>query len=170
MLFSMVADIFIFWAKSHVRNAFIPSLTAVYKYIWLFAHTHLCMHALPCMHTRTHTLTQAHIFSCGICAKIQYSVFLCHALSFSVMHQNFKWEEQNFVVQNEINNMEFLVTISNNTRSTSKVGTDTSMWKSVEFRQVLTVPPSDEYSNLILINLRRIFLHFYFVRNILSKY
>ncbi|XP_041921605.1 ryanodine receptor 2 isoform X1 [Alosa sapidissima] len=35
---------------------------------------------------------------------------------------NFKWEEQNFVVQNEINNMEFLVNISKNTRPTSKKG------------------------------------------------
>ncbi|XP_031434602.1 ryanodine receptor 2 isoform X2 [Clupea harengus] len=51
-LFSMVADIFIFWAKSH----------------------------------------------------------------------NFKWEEQNFVVQNEINNTEFLVNISRNTKPTSKRG------------------------------------------------
>ena len=44
-----------------------------------------------------------------------------------MFHQNFKWEEQNFVVQNEINNTEFLVNISRNTKPTSKVGTGACM-------------------------------------------
>lgn len=79
------------------------------------------MHMAVCTHTYMYSTVHRHTF---VMWRMCYD-FLCNAFSFSVMHQNFKWEEQNFVVQNEINNMEFLVNISKNTRPASKVGTDT---------------------------------------------
>lgn len=68
----MVAEVFIFWAKSHVRR--------------LWTHTHR--------------------ESGGGAAGYQQ---LSHCVSV-FFRQNFKREEQNFVVQNEINNMSFLIT------------------------------------------------------------
>lgn len=70
-LFSMVAEVFIFWAKSHVRMThsvfFFPLMSILLVSLYVI-FTHSC---LP--------------------------------------QQNFKWEEQNYVVQNEINNLVFLV-------------------------------------------------------------
>lgn len=35
--------------------------------------------------------------------------YMQFSLAFILLQQNFKWEEQNYVVQNEINNLAFLV-------------------------------------------------------------
>ena len=54
------------------------------------------------------------ILSKTILHPIKYVIFLLPDL----LQQNFKWEEQNYVVQNEINNLAFLV----NKDKMSKVG------------------------------------------------
>lgn len=40
---------------------------------------------------------------------IQMIIVLHYTYFFAGLQQNFKWEEQNYVVQNEINNLSFLV-------------------------------------------------------------
>lgn len=84
-LFSMVAEVFIFWAKSHVRM-----IQCFYLFVFL----------MP--------MPSQWIF----CPLTVTCLRLCS------LQQNFKWEEQNYVVQNEINNLSFLT----NNDKTFKVG------------------------------------------------
>lgn len=78
-LFSMVAEVFIFWAKSHVRMTH----NSFFFFFYAFFSCH---------------------YPSGNCT-IKYAIYIHLCL----LQQNFKWEEQNYVVQNEINNLAFLV-------------------------------------------------------------
>lgn len=77
----MVGEIFIYWSKSHVS-----------PYPYVNPHPHKSLPPPP-------------LFLSPEVGASSQSLGLSPTL---LPHQNFKREEQNFVVQNEINNMSFL--------------------------------------------------------------
>lgn len=53
------------------------------------------------------------------------------SLTYGLLQQNFKWEEQNYVVQNKINNLAFLVNKDNNISKVTRILPDLHMYNPV---------------------------------------